>query len=189
MNKRKLALFVIIFGLFFLEGCSGDGTLKSQSPNDALSRRIKDAVGKDVLYLQREKENDVTIYTYVIFNEERQVFSNLYNAINESINGDNKVKVIIGTNIGSGGGVEYVSVLSNFYLKNNSTYISDDICVLDIRYPRTTQSQLFMDINIYRDIKNIKVLEIDKKMQELADKEHIEWNKVWPTLERYEIME
>ena len=51
----------------------------------------------------------------------------------------NRTEVIIGNDIGSGGGVEYGIVLSNFYDLNEKTIISKSICSVKIYYPDITK--------------------------------------------------
>jgi hypothetical protein len=179
-------LMMLIFVCLFV-GCTRYGELKTKSPNDDLSNHIKEKLGDDVLYIRNKKEDEVTIYTYAIRNEDKQVVYNLIDSVNECINDNNKVKIIIGTDVGSGGAVEYDAILSNYIKNDDSTKIYNTLCNLDIRYPRTTMSELFLDIKMYEKIDNIKRLEIEKKMQEKADKENIDWNKVWPELEQVDV--
>ena len=187
MTKINIYMLMMLIFVCLLVGCTRYGELKAKSPNDDLSKHIKEKLGDDVLYIRNKKENEVTIYTYAIKNEDKQVVYNLIDSVNECINENNKVKIIIGTDVGSGGAVEYDAILSNYIKNDDSTKIYNTLCNLDIRYPRTTMSELFLDIKMYEKIENIKRLEIEKKMQEMADKENIDWNKVWPELEQVDV--
>jgi hypothetical protein len=186
IKKISVICLNLIMCIIFC-ACGGGSKLRNQSPDDSLSKIVKDRVGDDVFYIGKTEEKGVTIYTYIIKKDEKKVFYDLVDAINEGIkNIDKKITVTIGSDPESG--MMFVnSELSNFYDKNNITYIRDNICRLRMVYQEYNVNKIFDDVKLYNEINSLEVLQIDKEIKEKADKEGIDWNKVWPELEQIEV--
>ena len=79
--------------------------------------------------------------------------------------------------------LETTSILMNY--SDNSVEEADLVGAkrITIQYPVMSFCEIFMDPAIYMAIDDVRILTIDKEMQEIAEEQNIDWYQVWPSLE------
>lgn len=193
MIRNHLLVLICIALCIIFTGCVGYGQLKDKAADDDLSKCVKDFAGDSVIYVSKTVNDGVISYTFVIKQDQMEITHGLIDVLEENLkNQVNRTEVIIGNDIGSGGGVEYGIVLSNFYDLNEKTIISKSICSVKIYYPDITKRELFFDLKLYDDIKDtskIEELVIDKEIQKIAKDSNVNWYELFPGIKKMEVID
>ena len=58
-----------------------------------------------------------------------------------------------------------------------------------VRYPNISHNELFKNPEIYTQLEDIHSFEIDRELQDKAVEQGIDWQEIWPNLEKFEIVE
>ena len=187
MKKSKIIGLIIIVSLLL---CScGRYREYNLRPDDDLSRAVRDAVSEDFYYLGKEERDSGEIwYEYQIKKTEPNTIVEFINAINGSLNGEQK-KIEILVYVEIGGGLDQVFRLKNYSDSKCKTADYDGLGYLYICSPRVTTDPFFFAPSTYTSIKGIKKLEINQQMQKRADEEGIDWYACWSDLEEVIVRE
>lgn len=154
--------------------------------DDKLSAAVCEAMGTDFVYLGKEKsDSDVMEYEYQVKKLEKDAVTNMVNVLNDAVeNEQGKIRVIV--YLGIPGGFEHAFILENFSDDGLETADYNGMYAICIQKPDIADDTCFDHPSVYTGIEGIRKLRIDPRMKTQAEKEGIDWYKLWPDLEEVE---
>ena len=151
--------------------------------DDKLSAAVCEAMGTDFVYLGKEEsDSGVTEYEYQVKKLEKDAVTNMVNALNDAVeNEQGKIRVIV--YLGIPGGFEPAFIVENFSDDGLEAADYDGMYAICIQKPDIADGTCFDHPSVYTGIEGIRKLRIDPRMKTQAEKEGIDWYKLWPDLE------
>lgn len=121
-------------------------------------------------------------YEYQIKKKDKAAITNLVNALNDAVeNEQGKIRVIV--YLGIPGGFEPAFIVENFSDDGLEAADYDGMYAICIQKPDIADGTCFDHPSVYTGIEGIRKLRIDPRMKTQAEKEGIDWYKLWPDLE------
>ncbi len=188
MSKRISMLLFTVLLVIGSSGC-GHAYFYNKKADDSISQAVHNALGDDVYYVSKEeRESGSCHYLYLIRKEEKEVLYELVSSINQEISKESsKVYVMVGCEIP--GGMEIEVILSNYTDESLPQADYKGLKDLIVRYPNISHNELFKNPEIYTQLEDIHSFEIDRELQDKAVEQGIDWQEIWPNLEKFEIVE
>lgn len=170
----------MIFLMIFLSAC-GREVLWNQPIDDDIPKYIKENADKSIIYLGKANRGRVTVYTFAYNENSQEKIDSLFDCISQINNEqDELISIVLHARIP--GGTQGVFTLRNFSDKSLTGPDLNGFRCLEAYYPEHARDDLIRSPQIYYNLKNIEYLLIDSELQEKAEKEHIDWNILWPEL-------
>ena len=194
MNRqffRFITLFLTL-GLSIMAAGCGDGryTPINKEADDRISQVIYDQLGTKLYYRGSsfDKRNEILYSHYVIVDyEDENLLIDTAETVNEmlkkySIN--SRICLVIREIIP--GGTSSAVCLSNYY-ENDSEYESyETLQCLDIRGSEGGYER-YNEVSTYENLKDIKALILEKRINKSFEEEGVDWYEIWPDLEHFDI--
>ncbi|MCR5420403.1 MAG: hypothetical protein K6E98_05320 [Lachnospiraceae bacterium] len=184
-----ILLSMILFLIALLVLVNGCNTSKqySNKPNDNISSSVCSAVKKEVYYLDNTDIGDITFYNFLLAEDNKKNLYDLIVACDSAIEGKtDKIGARVGNVVSYG--VEFSITLMNYSDTNVQEADYDGLKVLEIKYPKATWKEFYMDPDTFRCLEDIRILRMDREMKKKAMDEGIDWYKEWPNLEAIETL-
>ena len=193
-KSEKLAIcipiisFAVVVGIIM--GCNAYRAkqrreeLERRKAEDPVINAIQEGLGEDVaLYTF---DSDYGYYKYLLNTYEKNVIAQLEATLNNMQNkSQNKICVVIYDSFHNG--KQPVLLLQNYSWQEKMTK-DGKFTYLEICDPpcRGSNTDFFLDLDIYTTLSDIRYLRIEYPMQKLAEEAGIDWYEVWPELESAE---
>ena len=184
---RRITLIIITVLLMISLVICGITLYNNSFPDDEISREIRRKMHNDVYYMFKEENGDITSYYYLLHKEKRETICALVKTVNASIeNGSNKIEICI--NSKAPHGFETSIVLRNYSDLASENADLKGLQYLAVSYPYFSNRDIYKEPMNYVEINDIRIFEIDEKVQKIAEEEEINWYEVWPELEDMKIL-
>lgn len=185
---KKIKLFIVVLCMGILFGGCGYPEHKNYKANDELSKAVYEAVGEDIYYQYKKKEeNGILEYEFCVENENEESLYKFIDIVDDNLaHREDKVMVILGCYIP--GGTQYVMRISNYSDKSLEKADLQGAGSVYAIYTDIESSELFNNPEIYTHFKDVRYFAIDKKLQNIAEEKGIDWYQVWDNLESFEIV-
>jgi len=188
MQKKILSILII---LLFLTGCCGPIKYEKLEADDEISRAICEAVDSEDIYYQgkRVTSEEVTYYRYLLYYEEIGQLEQIVACVNEILKEtDDDFKINIDCWLRVPGGQGNAINLANYSDANLPEPDYEALQMLSIGSGRYgTYGSIYTKPDTYKNLPDIRYLEVHKDMQETAELEGVDWYEYWPDLERVEV--
>ncbi len=149
---------------------------------DPVINAIKEGLGEDVTLDEFDHDQMSAYYWYLLNTYEKNVLAQFEAALNSIQNkSQNKIRVAIWDDVP--GGMQSIFVLKNYSEQGKMTE-DGKFTYLVICDPsrRGSNTDFFLNPEIYTALSDIRYLEIADSMQQLAEETGIDWYEVWPEL-------
>ena len=176
--RRVWAIGIALCVMLLICGC-GNAHYKNKKADDELSKLVYERLGEDVFYISKEDSQGIKSYEFYLKKEDKEILKNFFSTVDTML-GKNREKITIHLACYIPGGLEFPVSLTNYVDNDLDEAESKEIV---IQYPFYSRYELFLEPDIYTVIEDVRVLYIEKDMQDLADEKGIDWYQVWPTLE------
>lgn len=182
---KKFTLFIVVLCMGILFGGCGKTEYKNHKANDELSKAVYEAVGEDIYYQRKKKEDNGGLsYKFYAENHTEESLHKFIDIVDNNLtNRDDKVIIYLGTYLP--GGFDIAMKIQNYTDPSvekadlsGAKYVSA-LCV--------DSSELYNDPEIYTYFKDVRYFEIQRYLQEKAEEKGIDWYQVWDNLESVEI--
>ena len=179
--RRVTIISMALFVMLLICGC-GNVNYKNKKADDELSKLVYERFGEDFYYVSKEESQGIIGYDYLLKREDKEVVKEFMLTVDAALS-QSREKTIVYLACYIPGGLEYPISLTNY---SNDLLDEADLNGakrLHIKYPDISRCELFVDPKMYTVIEDVRVLYIEKEMQDLAEEQGIDWYQVWPTLE------
>ncbi|MCR5251108.1 MAG: hypothetical protein K6E50_10930 [Lachnospiraceae bacterium] len=176
--KKSRVWLVWSMTFILLSGCRDTGAY-SKKPDDSISRMIMETIGDDYSFRYHEENDDKTFYNFEIITMEPSTVSDFVDACNNALP-EKKEKISFIVSFHIMGGFATMFVVRNY---DDVGEIYDSISYLYI-LDQMDFNEAFCDPTLYSEIEGIKVLHVDKAIQDKADAMRVDWFSYWPELEK-----
>lgn len=192
ISSSIISAFIFLLAMV-LTGCgNGRYIITNKKADDEISQAIYDQLGTKVCYHSSSlNENEEVLYYFYIVSDYKDgnLLIDMVETVNEKLKEDSinsRICLVIWEVIP--GGTRTMICLSNYY-KNDSDYESyETLQCLDIRGAHG-KYKLYNEVSTYENLKDIKALLIDKRINKTLEEEGIDWYEIWPNLEHYDIFD
>ena len=195
---RKSAKILICILSVVIIGCSFGLFQRDKKYDDDISKVIYEAVDEKKIYYEGKEDAGLDVvaimYNYVVYDyEDENLLMDMAEAVNAVIKEkklSKKIHIVIWGKMP--GGTEPVVSLRNYY-KNEEGYEQYEFlqCLYiygnDISY--MGDDSIYNKASTYINLPDIKSLVIEKKIDQSAEDEGINWYEIWPELEHYKVLE
>ena len=205
MKKRNAKMYVSIFVLLSAVTVGVIGGLvfafsyeRNKRPDDDISQAIYEAVGREkVHYYGKEYYNSgkIAVYQYTVYDyEDEKLLMDMVVAANTAIQekaSTEKINLVIWEEVSSGA-YQILAELSNYYEYKDGYEQYKSLQSLDIvgsKFSHMECGRLYNRASTYINLPDIKNLVVNEKIAQSAEEEGIDWYKIWPELEYYEVFE
>ena len=179
--RRVWAIGIALCVMLLICGC-GNAHYKNKKADDELSKLVYERLGEDVFYISKEDSQGIKSYEFYLKKEDKEVVKEFMLTVDAALS-QSREKTIVYLACYIPGGLEYPILLCNY--TDDSLDKADLIGAKEllIRYPRVSNCEIFIDPEVYTVLEGVQFLEIDQKIQKIAEEQGIDWYQVWPTLE------
>ncbi len=198
-KKSRIRLFIVadilisitvaaIILLLRIHSLSQNYGIELIRPADELTRAVRKATGKALYYHGKEEsDSGVTEYEYGMREWDKDVITNLVNALNDVVKKkQGKVRVKVYLKISKG--LCPVFSVENFSDDGLEAADYDGMYAVCIRKLGDEYDAFCDNPSFYTGIEGIKKLSINAGMKKQAEKEGIDWYELWPDLEEVEVV-
>lgn len=192
ISRGIIVVFLLLFAMSIV-GCGNDRyVVTNKKADDAMSQAIYDQLGEKICYQNSSfnKAEEVLYYFYVVNDyKDENLLVDMANTVNKRLKEDDiseRICFVIWEVIP--GGTRTMVCLSNYY-ENDSEYESyETLQCLEIRGAENGYEN-YNKVSAYDNLKNIKALIVEKRINKVWEDEGIDWYEIWPDLEYYEVLE
>ena len=185
---KKYIYVCLLIVILLITGC-GSTTYSKYEADDIISQAVNEAINKEDIYYQGKHTSveNVIYYEYLIIREENGQLEQIVDAVNEVLQSENiDEKVNIDCRITLPGGDSGAANLANYSDETNEKPDYDTLqrlCIGGADYG------IYAEPSTFKNLPNIKKLEVYGDIQWRAEKQGIDWYEYWPELESVEVFE
>lgn len=190
ISRLNTFLFILLFAMA-VTGC-GTYTVKNHMADDKISQAIYDQLGTKMCYHNRylNTEEQIQYYFYIVNDyEDENLLVDMVETVNEKMKVDSiRSRICLVIHEVIPGGTRTMVCLSNYY-ENDSEYESyDTLQCLEIRGAEN-EYERYNEVSTYENLKDIKALILEKRINKSFEEEGVDWYEIWPDLEHFDIFD
>lgn len=177
-----IALVIIVFAVY-----GNETEYENVKADDAISRSFEKYTGENVYYLGKEKNAYNAMNYEILLRHEEDAICDIIEAVNGTLENEgitDKVSIMFYKTVP--GGLINTLKISNYSDYNLEKADFESLQWLLLRGDKIGGSEFYNNPATYRNIPDIRYLQLTYNMRVMAAQNKVDWYEYWPELEKIE---